>query len=67
MTETTAFGALQAYITSLVDTNMHWNQSTNYKITHQLQSHIRHSRVVCAFVPQTCQKGLIMVTNMEAE
>ena len=48
MTETSTIGALQADIATLVETNKDWNQSTRDKISHQLWSHLGHSRVVCA-------------------
>ena len=50
--------ALSCVFAALVDTNLHWNQSAQDKITHYLWSHIGHSRVVCApNVPKRPEDG----------
>ena len=49
MSETATIGAFQVKTAALVETNnVHWNQSTRDKISHQLWSHLGHSRVVYA-------------------
>ena len=54
MTDTATIGALQTDITALVETNVHWNQSTQDKYPTNYGANL-YNQEWC--VPQICQKS----------